>query len=57
MMTDVVTTAAGAVGGDGKIAVVGGIQINTPPGQSDYYLPLSFEVYDNKGKKLEDLTL
>jgi hypothetical protein len=57
MMTDVVTSAAGAVAGSGKIAVMGGIQINTPPGQSDYYLPLSFEVYDNTGTKIEDLTL
>lgn len=40
---------------DGKIAVVGGVQINTPPGMSDYFLPLSFDVVDNKGKKIEDM--
>jgi len=38
---------AGGVSGDGKIAVLGGIQINTPPSFSDYYLPLSFDLYDN----------
>lgn len=40
---------------DGKIAVLGGVQINTPPGLSDYFLPLSFEVLDNKGNKIEDM--
>uniref|UniRef100_A0A7S2H0R0 Limiting CO2-inducible protein B/C beta carbonyic anhydrase domain-containing protein n=1 Tax=Octactis speculum TaxID=3111310 RepID=A0A7S2H0R0_9STRA len=39
---------------DGNIAVLGGIQINTPAGFSDYYLPLSFELYSNKGELLED---
>lgn len=63
MMTDIVTTstatsAAGSVmASNANIAVLGGIQINTPPGITDYYLPLSFEVYNNKGKKVEDLTL
>lgn len=57
LITDVVSTSAGAVSGDGKIAVLGGIQINTPPGIHDYYLPLSLEVYDNTGRKVDDLTL
>jgi len=39
-------------GGDGKIAVLSGIHINTPPTEesSDYFLPLRFEVYGNDGK-------
>lgn len=57
MITDIVSTAAGAVSGVGKIAMLGGIQINTPPGIHDYYLPLSLEVYDNTGQKLDDLKL
>ncbi len=55
MMDSIVQAGCKAVPGDGKIAVLGGIQINTPPGESDYYLPLSFELFDNKGKQIEDL--
>jgi len=40
----------------GKIAVLGGIQINTPEGMSDYFKPLSFEIYDNSGKLVEDMS-
>jgi hypothetical protein len=57
MITKIVMAACGAVEGDGKIAVLGGIQVNTPPGETDYYLPLSFELYSNTGDKMEDLTL
>jgi Limiting CO2-inducible proteins B/C beta carbonyic anhydrases len=57
MMTDIVHASYGAMVGFGRIAVLGGIQINTPPDQSDYYLPLSLEVYNNKGRKVDDLTL
>ena len=57
MMTDIVKTGAGSVSKDGKIAVLGGILINTSPGISDYYLPLSLEIYDNTGQKLDDLML
>jgi hypothetical protein len=39
----------------GDIAVVGGIQINTPEGFTDYFLPLSFNVYDNKGQLMKQL--
>jgi len=56
MMGDIVKAGAGNVDGDGKIAVLGGIQINTPEGISDYFKPMSFEVYDNGGKLLEDLS-
>lgn len=55
MMMEVVKAGAGNVA-DGKIAVLGGIQINTPDGTSDYFKPMSFEVYDNKGTKVEDLS-
>jgi Limiting CO2-inducible proteins B/C beta carbonyic anhydrases len=57
MMTDVFHASRRAVAGSGKIALLGGIQINTPEDQSDYFLPLSFEVFNTKGRKLEDLTL
>ena len=56
MMGDIVKAGAGNVAGNGKIAVLGGIQINTPEGTSDYFKPMSFEVYDNSGKLVEDLS-
>lgn len=44
---------SGGAGGvpTGQIAVLGGIQINTPPGYSDYFMPLSFEIHTNNGDK------
>ena len=56
MITDIVKCNARSVK-DGKIAVLGGIQINTSPGIADYYLPLSLELYDNTGNKVDDLML
>uniref|UniRef100_A0A7S3LCW1 Limiting CO2-inducible protein B/C beta carbonyic anhydrase domain-containing protein n=1 Tax=Amphora coffeiformis TaxID=265554 RepID=A0A7S3LCW1_9STRA len=51
----IVAKAAGKVGGNGKIALLGGIQINTPTGMSDFFLPLRFEVRDNKDTVVENL--
>ena len=56
LMDTIVQAGAGNVAGDGKVAVLGGIQINTPPGKSDYFLPLSFEVYNNSGELIEDIS-
>jgi len=56
MIGDIVKAGASNVAGNGKIAVLGGIQINTPEGTSDYFKPMSFEIYDNSGKLVEDLT-
>lgn len=55
MMMDIIKAGCGNVAGEGKIAVLGGIQVNTPSGTSDYFKPMSFELYDNSGKLLEDL--
>ena len=55
LMDTIVQAGCGSVAGEGKVAVLGGIQVNTPPGSSDYFLPLSFEVFDNKGTMIEDL--
>ena len=55
LMEQIVAQSAGAVGGDGKIAILGGVQINTPPGYTDYFLPQSFDIYNNKGKLVEKL--
>jgi len=42
MIGDIIAAGAGNVAGDGKIAVLGGIQINTPEDTSDYFKPMSF---------------
>lgn len=39
----------------GLTAVLGGVQINTPPGKLDYYLPLNFDLYDKNGKLVESI--
>jgi Limiting CO2-inducible proteins B/C beta carbonyic anhydrases len=55
MMNSIVQAACFNVADDGKIALLGGIQINTPTGTSDFFLPLSLVLYDNKGCIVEDL--
>jgi hypothetical protein len=55
LIDKIVSKGCGEVGGDGKIALLGGIQINTPPGTPDYFLPMSFELLDNKGNKLANM--
>uniref|UniRef100_A0A7S3KYN0 Limiting CO2-inducible protein B/C beta carbonyic anhydrase domain-containing protein n=2 Tax=Amphora coffeiformis TaxID=265554 RepID=A0A7S3KYN0_9STRA len=59
IVTNIVQAGCGGtiMAAEGKVAVLGGIQINTPPGHTDYFLPLSFELFNPKGEKLEDLTL
>jgi Limiting CO2-inducible proteins B/C beta carbonyic anhydrases len=39
----------------GASAVLGGIQINTPPGYLDYFLPLRFDLYNQNGDYLCDM--
>ncbi|GAX28807.1 hypothetical protein FisN_34Hh017 [Fistulifera solaris] len=53
MMLQIVTRAD--VDANTRIAMLGGIQINTPVGLSDYFLPLRFDVRDNQGNVIEDL--
>jgi len=55
MMTSIVRKACGEVHGNGKITLLGGIQINTPKGYSDEFMPLNFELRDNTGAVLQDL--
>lgn len=40
---------------NGFVALLGGIQINTPKGVSDYFLPLKFELRDKEGDLVKDL--
>jgi hypothetical protein len=55
LMQKIVSVGSGNVAIGGKIALLGGIQVNTPEGMSDYFVPLRFEIRDNNGKVLEDL--
>jgi Limiting CO2-inducible proteins B/C beta carbonyic anhydrases len=56
MINEIISKAAGAVA-DGKIACLGGIQINTPPDMEDYFEPNRFDIFDNKGNKIDEITL
>lgn len=49
LMRKIIAKGCSSVSGEGKIAMIGGIQINTPPGMSDYFMPLRFDVLNNKG--------
>jgi hypothetical protein len=55
MMDDIVSKGCQEVAGDGKIALLGGVQINTPEEESDYFLPLRFEIRSNKNETVQDL--
>ncbi len=55
MVGKIIAKSAAGVGEDGKIAVLGGIQINTPEGFSDYFLPLSFDLYNSEGSLVDSL--
>jgi hypothetical protein len=37
------------------IALLGGVQINTPIGTSEYFLPKVFEIRNNKGELVVNL--
>jgi hypothetical protein len=55
LMHRIVEKMHAEVGGDGKIAILGGIQINTPAGTSEYFLPKVFKLMNNKGEEISDL--
>lgn len=54
MMERIVKKSGGKV--NGNIAMLGGLQINTPRGVSDYFLPLRFDIRDGNGNIIEDLS-
>ena len=55
LMQKIISKGCGEVAGEGKIAVLGGVQINTPAGTSEYFLPKVFKILDNKGELVVDL--
>ena len=54
-MKRIVDGACGEVAGEGKIALLGGIQINTPEGIDEYFLPKSFKLMNRDGEVVLDL--
>ncbi|EEC51968.1 predicted protein [Phaeodactylum tricornutum CCAP 1055/1] len=54
LMQKIVAKGCSNVAGNGKIALLGGIQINTPEGMADYFLPLRFDIRDNRGVVFDD---
>lgn len=55
LMEKIVRKGCRPMAGNGKIALLGGIQINTPKGMSDYFLPLRFDLLDNQGNIVANL--
>jgi hypothetical protein len=53
LMQQIVAKGCSQVAGKGKIALLGGIQINTPSGVPDYFLPLRFDLLNNSGELLD----
>ena len=53
--TDMMKTIVKDGSGGGLTAILGGIQINTPPGKLDYYLPLNFDLYNKDGEFVESI--
>ena len=56
LMEQIILQHGGAskVSPSGNVALIGGIQINTPSGMEDYFLPLQLDVYDNTGAKVAE---
>jgi hypothetical protein len=57
IIDQIIAAGCQEVGGDGKIALLGGIQINTPESESDYFLPMDFEVRSNKNETIATLSI
>lgn len=55
LMQKIVSKGCRGVGNEGKIALLGGIQINTPDGLSDFFLPMRFDLINNSGKTIASL--
>jgi len=55
IMMKIVNAACGEVAGEGKIALVGGLQINTPAGTPDYFMIKKFDILNNKGEVIESV--
>ena len=50
LMDAIVAKAVGQLKEGSKLALVGGIQINTPEGTAEYFMPKRFDVLNHKGE-------
>lgn len=59
LITDIVERGCGSTNAtEAQVAVLGGIQISTPSKRcTDYFIPLSLEMYNGQGEKTKDLWL
>lgn len=55
LVNEIIQKGCGQLKSYSKIALVGGIQINTPEGTADYFLPKRFDLLDHKGELKTDL--
>lgn len=55
LMQDIVAKGSKRLPSGGTITLLGGIQINTPGSMCDHFLPLRFEIRNNRGDVLENL--
>eukprot|EP00541_Cyclophora_tenuis_P019008 CAMPEP_0116554448 /NCGR_PEP_ID=MMETSP0397-20121206/7599_1 /TAXON_ID=216820 /ORGANISM="Cyclophora tenuis, Strain ECT3854" /LENGTH=369 /DNA_ID=CAMNT_0004079613 /DNA_START=1 /DNA_END=1110 /DNA_ORIENTATION=+ len=55
LMQNIVMEGCEAIDAGSKIALLGGVQINTPEGLPDYFMPLKFELRDHNGLMVENL--
>ena len=55
MMDELVTEGCKKHEIEGFVCLLGGVQINTPSGVADYFLPMRFELRDKKGQLVKDL--
>lgn len=55
LMLRIVDDGCGEVAGNGLIALLGGVQINTPEKTREYFLPKRFEIRNNKGEVVAEL--
>ena len=55
IMKRIIDRCCGEIAGDGKIALLGGVTINTPEGTSEYFLPKKFHLVNKKGEVVDDM--
>ena len=55
LMQNILAEACSSIERGSRIALLGGVQINTPEGLPDYFMPLKFELRDHEGQLLENL--
>jgi hypothetical protein len=56
LMEKIIAKGCVNVKGDGVISLLGGIQINTPANMPDFFLPLRFDVLNNRSEVIEKIS-